>query len=306
MEMYSVVNVEKLNLFEPSMLDGEPQETLPSIDDLVVERETSLTEDTILEKKVTTTRHGDRESFRIGRQGAKFGSGPEPQSRFYIAVVVDGEMILVVGDRPDEVYAKTRATKPKKTQTMVLRREHVHGNKVYSTKASFGGKTRDISIDCRVDDDPRLCFSVDHKRVLQIKHLKWEFRGNERVEIDGVHITVSWDVYNWLFKDRHDQDGYALFTFRFEKLGFEDEDELTHNLNDENGMVLWSQQSCGFGFGFEKEKMKKRTTRSATSSSSSLSSASSSCSSVMEWESMEENELKGPSGFSLLIYAWKS
>ncbi|KAA8518207.1 hypothetical protein F0562_015681 [Nyssa sinensis] len=87
MEMYSVVNVEKLKLFEPSMLDGEPQETLPSIDDLVVERETSLPEDTILEKKVTTTRHGDRESFRIGRQGqcpskAKWFSQETRQAQF--------------------------------------------------------------------------------------------------------------------------------------------------------------------------------------------------------------------------------
>ncbi|KAA8535891.1 hypothetical protein F0562_030894 [Nyssa sinensis] len=87
MEMYSVVNVEKLKLFEPSMLDGEPQEMLPSINDLVVERETSLTEDTILEKKVTTTRHGDRESFRIGRQGqcpskAKWFSRDTGQAQF--------------------------------------------------------------------------------------------------------------------------------------------------------------------------------------------------------------------------------
>ncbi|KAA8534380.1 hypothetical protein F0562_031869 [Nyssa sinensis] len=87
MEMYFVVNVEKLKLFEPSMLDGEPQEMLPSIDDLVVERETSLTEDTILEKKVTITRHGDRESFRIGRQGqcpskAKWFSRETKQAQF--------------------------------------------------------------------------------------------------------------------------------------------------------------------------------------------------------------------------------
>ncbi|KAA8525557.1 hypothetical protein F0562_007412 [Nyssa sinensis] len=212
---------------------------------------------------------------------AKFGSRPEPQSGFYIAVVVDGEMTLLVGDSSDEAYAKTRATKPERTEIMVLRREHVYGNKLYTTKASFGGKTRNISIDCRVGDDPRLYFSVDHKR-----------------------IQISWDVYNWLFEDDHDQDGYALFMFRFEQLGFEDEDELTHNLNDKNGMVLWSQQSCGFGF--EKKKMKKSLLKTArSSSSSSLSSASSSCSSVMEWASMEENELKGPSGFSLLVYAWK-
>ncbi|CAK9180466.1 unnamed protein product [Ilex paraguariensis] len=232
---------------------------------------------------------------------ARFGPRPEPQSGFYIAVVIDGEMTLLVGDCHREAYAKTKATKPERNQVMVLRREHMYGIKLYTTKANIAGEEREISIDCIHGDDPRLCFYVDNKRVLQIKHLKWKFRGNERIEVDGVQIQVSWDVYNWLFEDG--EDGYALFMFRFAKSEFEDE-YFTH-LNDRNRLILWSQQSCGFEF--ETKKMKKGLLRSAGSStSSSLSSASSSCSSVMEWASMEENELKGPSGFSLLVYAWKS
>ncbi|KAL6985195.1 hypothetical protein U1Q18_018578 [Sarracenia purpurea var. burkii] len=242
---------------------------------------------------------------------AKFGSRPEPQSGYYIAVVVDGEMILLVGDSPAEAYAKTRASKPERGfQSMVLRREHVYGNNLYTTKANFGGKTRDISIDCRIgSDDTKLCFSVDNKRVLQVKHLKWKFRGNERIEVEGgACIQISWDVYNWLFDDEH-EDGYVLFMFRFEKLGFEvDHEDEVENLKVNNGGVLWSQESCGFGF--EKKKMKRRLLRTAaarSSSSSSISSAASSsgCSSVMEWASVEENKLKGPSEFSLLVYAWK-
>ncbi|GFS41873.1 hypothetical protein Acr_00g0076790 [Actinidia rufa] len=237
----------------------------------------------------------------------KFGSRPEPQSGYYIAAVVDGEMILLVGDSSVEAYSKTRAKKPLKSQRMVLRREHVYGNKLYTTKANIGCKIREISIDCRIGDDSRLYFSVDSKRVLKIKHLKWKFRGNERIEVDGVFIQVSWDVYNWLFED--DEDGYALFMFRFEKQGIEDEEENGLSLNylddQKDGMVFWSQQSCGFGF--EKKKMKKSLlkTSKSSSSSSSLSSASSGCSSVMEWASVEENELKDPCGFSLLVYAWK-
>ncbi|KAJ6990294.1 hypothetical protein NC653_018750 [Populus alba x Populus x berolinensis] len=42
MEMYSVVNVEKLKLFEPSMLDDEPNGTLPTVEDLVTEKEVIL------------------------------------------------------------------------------------------------------------------------------------------------------------------------------------------------------------------------------------------------------------------------
>ncbi|GFY96891.1 hypothetical protein Acr_11g0011970 [Actinidia rufa] len=234
-------------------------------------------------KKLFTKHHtGKTVQVFWDLSSAKFGSRPEPQSGYYIATVVDGEMILLAGDSPVEAYAKTRAKNPKKSQLMVLRREHVYGNKLYTTKANIRGKIREISIDCRIGDDSRLYFSVDSKRV-------------------------SWDVYNWLFEDG--EDGYALFMFRFEKQGIEEEEDNGLSLNylddQKNGMVFWSQQS--YGFGFEKKKMKKSLLRTAKSpsSSSSLSSASSGCSSVMEWASVEENELKDPCGFSLLVYAWK-
>ncbi|CAH9084077.1 unnamed protein product [Cuscuta epithymum] len=229
---------------------------------------------------------------------AKFGSGPEPRSGFFIAVVIDGEIVLLVGDSHKEAYSKTRARIPGEGagpgQTMVLKREHVYGSKLYVTEATIGGKHRNICIECRISgDDPRLYFYVENKRVLQIKHLKWKFRGNERIVIDGFPIHISWDVHNWLFED--DDDGYALFMFKFEN-----EDD-----GGDHSRAGKAVKSCGFGF--ETKMMKKGLLRTARSSSStSLSSASSSCSSVIEWASTEENELKGPTGFSLLVYAWKS
>lgn len=218
-------------------------------------------------------------------------------------------MILLVGDSQKQAYNKTKTPSTKHSQITVLRREHVSAisNKKYTTKATFRGKTRQITIDCtRVSgDDSRLYFSVDNKKVLVVKHLQWKFRGNERVEIDGVHIQISWDVHNWLLDEDNvdDDDGYALFMFRFEKSGFDyhEDDKYLARLNA-------SGSGSGFGFGFEMKKMKKGMLKRAKSSStsSSLSSSSSGCGSVMEWESVEENELKGPSGFSLLVYAWKS
>ncbi|KAJ9167678.1 hypothetical protein P3X46_019292 [Hevea brasiliensis] len=251
---------------------------------------------------------------------AKFGSGPEPQSGFYIAVVVDREIVLLVGDLTKQACAKTRAKRPERTQALVLRREHVYGNRVYSTKARFGGKNRDISIDCTVNSDARLCFSVDNKRVLQIKRLKWKFRGNEKIEVDGVPIQVSWDVYNWLFEDVN--GGHAVFMFRFETPDIKDEEEeqeretesseVCGGQDGKNGVVPWQQNSCNsFGMsGIEWRKMRRslmRTTRSSSSSSISMSSASSGggSSSIMEWASTEENELSAPVGFSLLVYAWR-
>ncbi|GAV59971.1 DUF868 domain-containing protein [Cephalotus follicularis] len=249
---------------------------------------------------------------------AKFGSGPEPLSGVYISVVVDGEMSLLVGDLTKEAYAKTKALRPGSPQVLVLRREHMFGNKVYTSKARFGGKEREISIDCSSTSDARLCFSVDNKKVLQIKRLKWKFRGNERIEVDGVPIQVSWDVYNWLFEDCN--NGHAVFMFRFENLGGFEEQEREEewgsevnsgHVNEKNDKVVsWQQNSCSIGMnGIEWRKMRKslmRTARSSSSSSISMSSASSGCSSsVMEWASSEESELSGPVGFSLLIYAWK-
>ncbi|XP_071708673.1 uncharacterized protein [Rutidosis leptorrhynchoides] len=245
---------------------------------------------------------------------AKFGSGPEPISGFYITVTFAGEIALLVGDSPKQAYSKTKSIQSNKTQITVLRREHVAGiaHKKYTTKATFRGKTREITIDCTrvagsgTGDDARLYFSVDNKRVLVVKHLQWKFRGNERVEIDGVHIQISWDVHNWLSEEEID-DGYALFMFRFEKSGFDyhEDDKYLARLNASGSGI---GNGSGFGFGFEMKKMKKGMLKRAKSSStsSSLSSASSGCGSVMEWESVEENELKGPTGFSLLVYAWKS
>ncbi|XP_022729886.1 uncharacterized protein LOC111284975 [Durio zibethinus] len=249
---------------------------------------------------------------------AKFGSGPEPDSGFYIAVVVDGELTLLVGDSIKEAYARTRAQRPGRSQALVLRREHVFGNKVYNTKARFGGKSREISIYCRINEDAKLCFSVDNERVLQIKRLKWKFRGNETIEVDGVSIQVSWDVYNWLF-DQDLNNGHAVFVFKFENEGSEilerddqqrGAEEVVGPFSEKNGVVLWQQSPCSFGMnGVEWKKTRKgllRTARSSSSSSISMSSASSGgSSSVMEWASVEESELSAPTGFSLLVYAWK-
>ncbi|GMI95102.1 hypothetical protein HRI_003179500 [Hibiscus trionum] len=235
---------------------------------------------------------------------AKFGSGPEPESGFFIAVVVDGEMILLVGDSTKEAYARTKAQiqKPGKTQALVSRREHLFSNKLYTTKARFGGKRREISIECSVNDDAELCFSVDNERVLRIKRLKWKFRGSELIEIDGVSIQVSWDVYNWLF-DRDLNNGHAVFVFKFEDEGSEFVEQVVDTFKEENGVVLCRPKSPGVD---RKRRSLLMAGISSTSSSASTSSASSggSCS-VMEWESVEESELSAPSGFSLLVYALK-
>ncbi|CAN1281935.1 hypothetical protein LINPERPRIM_LOCUS17882 [Linum perenne] len=256
---------------------------------------------------------------------AKFGSGPEPQSGFYIAVVADREIVLLVGDLAQEAWGKTKARRRpgrrRNAQSLILRKEHVFGNRVYSTRARFGGRSRHISIDC---SEGRLNFAVDNKKVLQIKRLKWKFRGNERIEVDGVPIQISWDVYNWLF----DVDGnstttsntsnnsaakHALFMFRFEAEEEDDAEEYGGGDATPAAEAWKPEEQHQSNSPWRKVKrslmMKNSGARSSSWSSVSMSSASSSIgtnTSVMEWAHVEESELGcGPDGFSLLVYAWK-
>ena len=75
MHIYSVVNTDCLRLFEPSMIeDPEEQIQLPSVDDLLSEYLNELPEDTMLDKKVRTTRSGQVEYLRIGLKGSKLSN----------------------------------------------------------------------------------------------------------------------------------------------------------------------------------------------------------------------------------------
>ena len=72
MHIYSVINVENLRLYEPSLIeDPEEKSQLPSIDDLLHEYLNELEEDTVLGRKVRTTHRGDVEYLRIRLKGSK-------------------------------------------------------------------------------------------------------------------------------------------------------------------------------------------------------------------------------------------
>ena len=75
MHIYSVVNADYLRLFEPSMIeDLEEQSQLPSVDDLLPKYLSALREDTVLDRKVTTTCSGQVEYLKIGLKGSKLSS----------------------------------------------------------------------------------------------------------------------------------------------------------------------------------------------------------------------------------------
>lgn len=181
------------------------------------------------------------------------GSGsPEPSSGFFVAVVVDGEMVLAAGDLPDAAYRRTRARRPSGPRPVLLsRREHVSlrdagagRGRSHTTWVTVQGKEREISVDLvargRGRDraaaaagrekekdraDVGMSVSVDGERVLHVRRLRWKFRGSERVDLGGGDgVQVSWDLHNWLFPPREPPPAdasthahaHAVLVFRFD------------------------------------------------------------------------------------------
>lgn len=134
---------------------------------------------------------------------AKFGSGPEPLENFYIAVLFDQDMVLLLGDLDKEAFRKTGVNRAPSNTIFISKREHLFSKKVYSTNAQFcnNGRVHNIVIECDVNGlkEPNLEIRIDRKRVLLVKRLMWKFRGNQTILVDGIPVEVFWDVHNWLF-----------------------------------------------------------------------------------------------------------
>lgn len=151
---------------------------------------------------------------------AKFGPGPEPLEGFYVGVVFDLEMILLLGDLHKDAYRKSNAKPPPWNAVFTAKKEHVLGKGVFCSRAQFfdNGKIHDIAIECETTrlKDPGLEIHIDRKKVLSIKHLTWKFRGNQTIVVDGLPVDVLWDVHSWLFGS---SVGSAVFLFQTQDSG---------------------------------------------------------------------------------------
>ncbi|GMI65237.1 hypothetical protein like AT5G28150 [Hibiscus trionum] len=147
---------------------------------------------------------------------AKFGSGPEPFEGFYVGVVANKQMVLLLGDMKKEACKKTGTTHVPSSAILVAKKEHVFGKRVFATKAQFcdNGRIHDLIIECDTlgVSDPCLVIRVDGKALMQVKRLRWKFRGNHTILVDGMAVEVFWDVHNWLFGTS--LGGNAVFLFK--------------------------------------------------------------------------------------------
>lgn len=162
-------------------------------------------------------------------KSAKFNGETEPSSEYYVAVVCDEEVVLLLGDLKKNAYRKTGCRPALIDPTLVSRKEHIFGKKnKFSTRVKFhekGNKFHEISIECKNRTrsnninssllgggvEPEMEIRIDGVLVLHVKHLQWKFRGNESIHVNKTRVEVYWDVHDWLFSPglRH-----ALFIFK--------------------------------------------------------------------------------------------
>lgn len=147
-------------------------------------------------------------------------SSPEPLSDYYVAVISDNEVVLLLGDLKKEAYRRTGSPPAVIEAMLVSKKEHVFGKKRFVTRAKFDEKGRfhEVSIECDISSPvmnmgSEMVIKIDGIEVIHVRNLQWKFRGNEITFLSKMKVEVYWDVHGWLFSAasglRH-----AIFIFK--------------------------------------------------------------------------------------------
>ncbi|KAL6640795.1 hypothetical protein ACP70R_021918 [Stipagrostis hirtigluma subsp. patula] len=148
-------------------------------------------------------------------------TSPEPVDGFYVVAVAGAEVVLAVGDLAAEfVKAKFEGQIPKARVLPAARRDRVvvaaaepgHPRRhrhhpdapVHTARVRFaeGAPEHEVAVGCRAaSGDEELWVSVDGKRAVHARRLRWNFRGNQTVFVDGAPVDVMWDLHGWWFRD---------------------------------------------------------------------------------------------------------
>uniref|UniRef100_A0A0E0MCH7 DUF868 domain-containing protein n=1 Tax=Oryza punctata TaxID=4537 RepID=A0A0E0MCH7_ORYPU len=135
-------------------------------------------------------------------------SSPEPVSGYYVVAVASAEVVLAVGDLAAEfVKAKFEGQIPRARVAPVSRVERVVVSDpaaMHAARVRFaeGGPEHEVSVSCApAGGGDELWVCVDGKRAVQACRLRWNFRGNQTVFVDGAPVDVMWDLHGWWFRE---------------------------------------------------------------------------------------------------------
>ncbi|KAG8380048.1 hypothetical protein BUALT_Bualt07G0153000 [Buddleja alternifolia] len=148
-------------------------------------------------------------------RSAKFSGSPEPCTDFYVALVSEEEVVLLLGDYKKKAYKRTKSRPALVDAVMFYKKEHVFGKKSFSTRAKFDQRKRehDIVVESSTSGprDPEMWISIDGIVLIHIRNLQWKFRGNQTVLVNKQPVQVFWDVHAWLFCAPGSHHGLFIF-----------------------------------------------------------------------------------------------
>ncbi|GAA0156544.1 hypothetical protein Leryth_001888 [Lithospermum erythrorhizon] len=149
-------------------------------------------------------------------RSCKFSGGsPEPISDFYVALIADEEVVLLLGDYKGKVFKKTKAKPALVEAVLFYKREHIFSKRSFSTRAKFANrrKEHDIIVESSTTGqrDPEMWISIDGIVLIHVQNLQWKFRGNQTVLVNKQSVQVFWDVHAWLFCTPGSSHGLFIF-----------------------------------------------------------------------------------------------
>ncbi|KAJ0693144.1 hypothetical protein HanPI659440_Chr15g0593841 [Helianthus annuus] len=149
-------------------------------------------------------------------RSAKFSGSPEPCSDFYVALVCDEQVVLLMGDLKKKVYKRTKSQPCVADALLFFKKEHALGKNRFTTKVKFDKhrKDNDVVVESSTlgPNDHEMCISVDGVVLIHVTNLQWKFRGNQTILVNKQPIEVFWDVHAWLFLNPG--SSYGLFIFK--------------------------------------------------------------------------------------------
>ncbi|CAI9773589.1 unnamed protein product [Fraxinus pennsylvanica] len=148
-------------------------------------------------------------------RSAKFSGNPEPCKDFYVAIVSDEEVVLLIGDYKKKAYKRTKSRPALVDAALFSKKEHVFAKKCFSTRAKFDDRQKEHEIivesSTSGNKDPEMWISIDGIVLIHIRNLQWKFRGNQTVLVDKQPVQVFWDVHSWLFCASGSTHGMFIF-----------------------------------------------------------------------------------------------
>ncbi|KAJ6753313.1 KINESIN-LIKE PROTEIN (DUF868) [Salix purpurea] len=148
---------------------------------------------------------------------AKFSNNAEPLSDYYVALVYNEEVVLLLGDMKMDALKRTKR-RPSLTEPILLcKKENVYGKRSFCAKAMF---QKD---------------KTEHDLVIEYS-LSGLGDPEMGIAVDGFEVQIFWDVHDWLFSGSSTSHGLFILKPAAQEGGDDKVGDGRHCRGNDGGM----------------------------------------------------------------------